>query len=784
MKTQIYFVEKLALFNLRYQKKIWVELCMVLGLLGAALLGLQAASIDTPQRVDTARGTFSSTRALANLRVIARDIHPTGTKENADVRAYLVDELKARGVAVEVQQGVGIYARPYQNSAGHVSNVIARLPGRGTGKAVMVVAHYDSAQNSYGAADDGAAVAAMLETISVLKSGSPLANPVIFLFTDAEESGLLGAEAFAARAGATDEVGVVLNFDFRGNSGPLLMFETSGQNGGLIDGLRTAPQPRANSLMAEIYRRMPNGTDFTVFARQGLPGMNFAAIESATDYHTELDNVERLDIATLAHTGDTMLALVRHFGEQPLAEIGKQGDKVYFTLPGLGLLAYPTLFNWPLAIGALGLLAVLVRLDLRAKQVRARNIVFSLLGGVLGLAALYFMCRSLWSGVLRLYPDYSRLLVGDTYNSQWYLAGFALLGLLVAFIVHLFAKRWLNSREQFLGAAALWCLLLLVTTGMMPGAAFLFGWPLLAMLLFAALRADDLLPRAGPFAPLALFLLAALPAMLIVVPFIHQVAVALTVRQIGVAMVVEGLLLILLVPVLASFSGKRVLPLGLLAGVVACFVAAGMHSTFDASQPAPNALTLVQGPQQATWWLSTDDELDGWISQFIGKDRVRRKVPEAFGKRSWEFWAASGPALGLAVPTAEIERDELTAAGRRITFRIKSPHLSPKLVVEVDGATVLRSSFGGRLVSDEANKEWRLEAYSVPGEGELLELTVAPSSSIELRLIDVRYGLPLQPHQRRPSGMIAQPFVGSDTLQVVNLLKLAPGPGTPLSSLP
>lgn len=758
---------------------------MLLGLLGSALLGLRSMTLAPSQQVtEVPANEFSSARALDTLQFIARESHPTGTRANDAVRAYLLDALKARGVVAEVQDGIGVYAAPYKNNVGHATNIIARLPGRKAGKAVMVVAHYDSAPTSYGAADDGAAVAAMLETIRLLKSGPPLANSVIFLFTDAEESGLLGADAFAAQAGLKDKMGLVLNFDFRGNSGPLLMFETNGPNGGLIDGLHKVPRPNGNSLMAEIYRRMPNDTDFSVFKRFGLPGMNFAAIEQATSYHTELDNVARLDRSTLAHTGETMLTLVRYFGEQPLETLGRQGQHVYFTLPGVGLVSYPVLFNWPLAISALVLLVVLVRRDLRAGQVRVRNVLISILGGALGLAALYLLCQSLWRGILKLYPGYSRLLIGETYNSQWYVTGFALLGLLAAFLIHQVIKRWLNAREQFLGAAALWCLFLVITTIVMPGAAFLFAWPLLAMLLFAALLADTVLQKGGIFAWLALFLFAALPSMLIVVPVIYQVAAALTVRQIGVVMLVEGLLLVLLVPMLAMFCGKRILPLGLFASVVFCFFAAGNHAAFDVSHPAPNALVLVQSPQQHTLWLSTDTELDGWTSQFIGKDRVRRKLPELFGTRSWEYWTAPGPALSLAMPTANVVSDELTPAGRQLSLRIKSPERSPKLIVEVDGATVLRSTYGGRLVSEQANDHWHLEAYGVPVEGGLLELTIAPSAAVQLRLIDVRYGLPLQPHQLRPEGMIAQPFVGSDTLQVVNLLKLSSAPAATLSSLP
>src|SRR5690606_41038472 len=44
--------------------------------------------------------------------------------------------------------------------------------------------------------DDLAGVAAILEAARALLAGAPTANPVVLLFTDGEEAGLLGARAF------------------------------------------------------------------------------------------------------------------------------------------------------------------------------------------------------------------------------------------------------------------------------------------------------------------------------------------------------------------------------------------------------------------------------------------------------------------------------------------------------------------------------------------------------------------------------------------------------------
>ncbi len=104
-------------------------------------------------------------------------------------------------------------------------------------------------------------------------------NDVIFLLTDGEELGLLGAAAFVNEHPWAKDVGVALNFEARGTGGPVRMFETSEQNGWLIRRFaQAAPYPRTDSISYEIYRSLPNDTDLTVFKRHGYAGLNFAFI--------------------------------------------------------------------------------------------------------------------------------------------------------------------------------------------------------------------------------------------------------------------------------------------------------------------------------------------------------------------------------------------------------------------------------------------------------------------------------------------------------------------------
>src|SRR5262249_51178235 len=151
----------------------------------------------------------------------------------------------------QIQRSTGV-TRLYQ-AAGSVENVIARLPGTGgRSDALLLAAHYDSVAAGPGAADDTAGVATLLETLRALRALSPLQNDVIFLITDGEEDGLLGASAFVAEHPWMRDVRLALNFEARGNSGVSQMFETSPGNGALMNTLaKSLPHPSASSLTYE-----------------------------------------------------------------------------------------------------------------------------------------------------------------------------------------------------------------------------------------------------------------------------------------------------------------------------------------------------------------------------------------------------------------------------------------------------------------------------------------------------------------------------------------------------
>jgi hypothetical protein len=315
----------------------WAVVASLALWLGLSLVPLPRAAL-TP--ITAAVSDFCVKCAMEQVRAIAQKPHPVGSREHDRVRDYIQAELARQGLEPQLQTGFPEFYSYRLHPVHELQNILARLPGTANTRPVMLAAHYDSATRGPGASDDGSGVAVLLETLRALRAGPPLRNDVIFLITDGEEAGLLGARLFMEHPWH-DQPGVTLNFEARGTAGHAKMFETSADNRWLVRGLQTAvPQADATSVAFEIYRRMPNDTDLSVFKAGALAGMNFAFIEHPEYYHTAQDTVEHLDPVSLQEQGRYALSLARWFGNQDL-DHHPAGDAVYFATPFTGLIVYP-----------------------------------------------------------------------------------------------------------------------------------------------------------------------------------------------------------------------------------------------------------------------------------------------------------------------------------------------------------------------------------------------------------------------------------------------------------
>jgi len=504
----------------------WVCLFFLAAVAGASIL---ASGPPAPVGPDAPEAVFSSTRAMAHVVEIAKAPHPMGSEESARVRGYIVTELGKLGLTAGIQKGDIVAVLPHRVESATVLNILVRIPGTASTAPVMLASHYDSVPAGPGAGDDGAAVAAMLETVRALRTGPPLRNDLILLFTDGEEGGLLGARVFRSHPWST-EPGIVLNFEGRGSAGPVYMFQSSRPNGWMIRELaKAAPHPVASSLMAEVYRRMPNDTDLTIFMEGGLDGLNFAFVDGSRAYHTDLDTADNLSEASLMHHGSYMLSLARHFGNLDLTQKSRE-QVVYFDIAGRGLVVYPEDWNWPLFAGLAVFSCFVLWVAARRSVQRAKGVVG---GAALMLLSIVLTAMLVWglTGLLvQMLGDDLRLPVGSTGGDHWFFAAFALAAVaMTAKLTSAFAGR-LGPFNLGMGALLWWILLLVGSAIAMPGATFFFQWPAACaaagLLLFVLFARDG---ESTPAATIACALCAA-GAVVLLAPLVYGFFVSLGLR--------------------------------------------------------------------------------------------------------------------------------------------------------------------------------------------------------------------------------------------------------------
>jgi hypothetical protein len=331
-------------------------------LVAAAFWFLQICGAARPHiaTLDASPRAFSAARAEQALaRILGPEIpHPVSSDENANVRARIVKELSAlhvpafvlRSFACHAVHGYGVL------TCATVNDIIAVVkPGRG--KAIVLLAHYDSVPAGPGTADDESGVATVIETVRALQvRGLESRHPILAVLTDGEEAGLLGAAAFLHEPTLKARVGAVVNVEARGNRGPSLLFQTSSGDAPLIDlYARNVPDYATSSVYAEIYRFLPNDTDLTLFIHNGFPSFNFAFAGNIADYHTALDTRANLDPVSLQQQGDNMLGVASGLEEAHFAKL-RGSDDIYLDILGRALPRIQAAWALPLSLAALVLL--------------------------------------------------------------------------------------------------------------------------------------------------------------------------------------------------------------------------------------------------------------------------------------------------------------------------------------------------------------------------------------------------------------------------------------------
>jgi hypothetical protein len=744
----------------------------IVALLAVAVMAtLSLKSLWPPTGAVGGPAGFSAERAMAHVEALATGPRPAGSAAHRAAREYIVTALReSAGLAAEVRAAVATstrYGLPYD--AARVHNVVATIRGTDPSRRIVLVAHYDTMLTSPGAGDDAAGVATLLEAgraLAVEYGGGP---EVTLLFTDAEEVGAVGAEAFLASGDLDPKRTTVLNFDARGTGGPVGLIETAGDEGRLVRAVARSGAPVAASSLAPALARFHGvGTDFRPFREAGAGGLNFALVDGVARYHTPADTPAALDRESVRRQGEAAVALVRALGD---GTDDGSGTVSYFTAPWAGLVVYARFLDLLAATLATVLVAFRVVTSVRRGDTSWIRLGASGLAAVAAVALAAVACYVGWWLVRALGAGPAPGLA-DPYDPTPYRFAAVLLAAGTALGVARAARQIGVAAPTILlpvvGVAVLWGLAL-----GLPGAAYLLAVPLPFVTLHAAASGGGRGRAVGrAFGAAA----ASLPVVLVWAPIPYVLLSGLRLSAAWAAGAAAAFAVLLCASVFErarlAVDGRAV---AVLLGLAA--VAAGVGvSRAGASPEMPRPLSIAYafdadvgrafwvsdrgtagGPEDA---MFTDALPVGALPRFLGEDGTFKR-------------AATAATLAVPGPEVVLVGDAAADGRRELTVRVRSRRGAPWLHVFVEtgrviGAAVDGSAFdeGARGAAAVEGAVWGFRHIGAGDDGFELKLVVDPAAGpVHITVVDQSTGIDHPAALRLgPDTMYARSWVAGTTL--------------------
>ena len=726
---------------------------------------------------------FSIKNAQTHLKIISKEPHYTGSKGHLIVQNYIVNELNKMGLSPKVENQVAINKG---RSSTNTANITASIKGYETGKSLVLLSHYDSRHHSsLGASDAGSGVVTILEGVrAFLAKNKKPKNDIHIVFTDAEEIGLIGAQAFIDSSPLAKNIGLVINYEARGSGGPsYMLMETNGKNSQLLtEFIKAKPNyPVANSLMYSIYKMLPNDTDLTIFREYGdINGLNFAFIGDHFDYHTEQDSFERLDIETLIHQADYFTTTLNYFAYSDLSNLNSEVDQVYTNFPFVTLLHFP--FSWilPLLIFSVIIFTFLLFIGIKSARMSIKSITSGFIPFLSSLATCLVVSILLWKLIVFLHPSYNDILHGFTYNGYQYIIAFSFLNFWIVFRIYqsFFLKH--KGFDLLVAPLFFWIILNFLIFIYLKGAAYFIVPVYLALLILGLL----IFLKNNKSLKVFLATLLSVPLVYIFAPQLRMFPVGLGLSNLFITGIFIVLMFGLLVPVFKSISSNKfyIIAVGFCSFLF--FLIASFNSDYNVNNRKPNSIVFINDvDKNESYWASYDNVLDDFTQQFfedyIVQDNLNDKA--FFSKYNTSYKHYNKTANRSIKPSNIVKvRDSVGDDLRYITLIIKPQRLINKFSLYSD-EPISFENIGIQNVfvnkGDELKSIRNLFTYYYTPYDDNLKIDLVINKEIKpsLQILETSFDLlsnTLFDIKPRSEYMMAMPFVTNDaviTKQKINL---------------
>ena len=710
---------------------------------------------------------FSAERAYQFLQTLLAENkpHPVGSPQNKIVKQRLIVELEKLGIEYQEQSTWACSDR----ACAYVENVIGVIPGSTDAQAIALMAHYDSVPMSPGAGDNGAGVVAILEGARALVQEAPFRHPVYLVFTDSEEMGLIGATAFFHHHPLAGQIAVVLDFEGSGTAGNSMVLRTSGANEFLINTFADGTSsPYGFSFTNEIFKRMPNDTDFSVPMGLGIPGIDFVFAGERNHYHTPNDNLENIDLRTIQHHGENLLPFVRTLADANLTELGNQ-------------VVYNTFYNfwvqWLTSSSVFILLFCVALLGFSIFQFRpsARSFLFSFFSAI----GVFISTSLIAFGAFQLIGMLEGPAVPFPANEFPLRMTLLFSTLTGALAVAGFVNRYFRQADLMLGVWLFWLVLCLALVVYLPDAANLLLVPTFFGCLILAV-ASRVPPEWRPGLYLLTLIAVIPPTLGNILPLEESQGY----RLIAATFPFIALYFVTLTPLLKGQSLYTSIVVGIL-GLAVSILFVLNTSPYSALRPQMVNINYYDNADngESYYTLAANKPVEGdlrTVMDFSEKERRLLSFSEAATSDLW----VSAPGSGWPLPQLVSQTEEKVSSGRQTSFQIESQRGadSVRLLIpasaglhsfEIDGMKypagppAERGAFAGYSV---------IAVFGVYQRSVPLRLSLETRESVEAILIDISTQLPaggdVLTNLRSPEGAHTSPVGRGDQAYLITSVSI------------
>ncbi len=712
---------------------------------------------------------------LKHIHKITEYPHAVGQATHKVTGRYLERHVQQlNNPKIRINQHRTHYYNKHNRKAAGLTNYIIQYPGQTeNAPAVMLMAHYDAARfSATGAADDAAGVAVALEIFKTYIQQNPTPrNTLMLLLTDGEELGLLGAKAFIEDQLRHHNIGVIINLEARGSSGPSIFLpETTNGTRGLIQAYQQAgvPMPVSSSLDAEIYAKMPNDTDVTPFKKQGIQAFNLAFIDNHFNYHSPTDDLAHLSLNSVAHHLIQTKTLLNYLADTDLSQLQSEQSPVYFSVPTQGLISYSR--STSVIIFTLVWLAWLMLFVLTLKK--SEHGFKSLLSGLKPLALTGFFVfianYILVAAVYTLIPGWKDILQGFPYGGHALINAQIILSLII--FVMVYGRRSVSQQPgDAVISLGLWLLTVSLVTQALPGAGFLIipailALPVALLSLYKPLWGQQLAPV------LLILMLLPLGTLMINLP------VALGIWMTPAAM----LILVFMMSPLNSWVERSTESDNtawlLLIPVFYCAWVVFEYRHFTPHQPLPTSINYLNDvDNQQAYLFHADNRRGDWLS-----DLFENPMPEHVAKDFQTTYkkpltTVAQSDFNAAYPaTVEVRKPLNQMNYQRVNVTINAEPGTDIVSVYTQQAMTIHSlAVGGRI------HRYETPMQLAPGQ-KLIEyhITDNPTFTLQFEVSDdTVFDWQVQSHRsgllaefnlaERPVNQMAKPFIKTDLITTV-----------------